>query len=222
MLFLIGFLWALLRAHWVLDVALPSELQGKDILVTGVVASIPLEDKRKRRFEFNIETMEFKGKLIPSIGKVRLSWYGKQGKSNAANIKAGQRWQFWLRLKQPHGFMNPGGFDYEGWLYSKKIRATGYVRINYKKKQFAKKIDEQAGGYDMLVIRQSLYDKLNKIVLDNKYGGILVALAMGERTGISKEQWNVFRATGTSHLVAISGLHVGLLAGFIFFIVRRL
>lgn len=222
LLFCIGFLWALLRAHWVLDVALPSELQGKDILVTGVVASIPLEDKRKRRFEFNIETMEFKGEQIPSIGKVRLSWYGKRGKRNSVNIKAGQRWQFWLRLKQPHGFMNPGGFDYEGWLYSKKIRATGYVRINYKKKQFAKKLDEQASGYNMLVLRQSLYDKLNKIVSDNSYGGILVALAMGERTGISKDQWNVFRATGTSHLVAISGLHVGLLAGFIFFIVRRL
>ena len=221
-IFSLGFLWVLLRAHWVLDVALPTELQGKDILVTGVVASIPIEDKRKRRFEFNIETMEFEGKQIPSIGKVRLSWYGKRGKRNSVNIKAGQRWKFWLRLKQPHGFMNPGGFDYEGWLYSKKIRATGYVRINYKKKQFAKKLDEQAGGYKMLVIRQSLYDKLNKIVSDNSYGGILVALAMGERTGISKEQWNVFRATGTSHLVAISGLHVGLLAGFIFFIVRRL
>ena len=218
----IGFLWALLRAHWVLDVALPSDLQGKDILVKGVVSSIPRVDKDKRRFEFNIEKMEFEGEQIPSVGKVRLSWYAKQEKRNSVNIKAGQRWQFWLRLKQPHGFMNPGGFDYEGWLYSKKIRATGYVRINYKKKKFAKKLDEQASGYKMLVIRQSLYDKLNKIVSNNSYGGILVALAMGERTGILKEQWHVFRATGTSHLVAISGLHIGLLAGFIFFIARRL
>ena len=222
LLFFIGFLWAMLRAHWVIDVVLPSDLQGKDILVSGVVASIPLDDERKRRFEFNIETMEFEGKQIPSIGKVRLSWYGQRRKRNKVNIKAGQRWQLWLRLKQPHGFKNPSGFDYEGWLYSKKIRSTGYVRINYKKKQFAKKLDEQASGYKMLVLRQSLYDKLNNITLDKSYGGILVALAMGERTGISKEQWNVFRATGTSHLVAISGLHVGLLAGFIFFIIRRL
>ena len=222
LIFSIGFLWALLRAHWVLDIALPPELQGKDILVTGVVGSIPIDDDRKRRFEFNIETMEIEGKQIPSIGKVRLSWYGKRGKRNSVNIKAGQRWQFWLRIKQPHGFKNLGGFDYEGWLYSKKIRATGYVRINHKRKQFAKKLDEMAEGYNLLILRQSLYEKLNNITLDKSYGGILVALAMGERTGISKEQWNVFRATGTSHLVAISGLHVGLLAGFIFFIVRRL
>ncbi len=223
-LFVLGFLWALLRAHWVLDVSLPADLQGKDLLVTGVIASIPLEDKRKQRFEFNIETIEFNKQKIASIGKVRISWYRKRGHWSNKNskIKAGQRWQFWLRLKQPHGFMNPGGFDYEGWLYQKKIRATGYVRINAKKKQFAKKLDDEAGGYRMLILRQNLYDTLTEITSKNKYAGILIALAMGERTGISQEQWYVFRATGTSHLVAISGLHIGLLAGFIFLIVRRL
>lgn len=227
-LFVVGFLWALLRAHWVLDVALPEELQGKDILVTGVVASIPFEDKRKRRFEFDIETIEFNKQKFPSIGKVRISWYGKRGKQNTdtyinkIKLKAGQRWQFWLRLKQPHGFMNPGGFDYEGWLYQKKIRATGYVRVNAKKKQFATKLDDEANSYSMLVLRQNLYEKLKQITYDTKYGGILIALAMGERTGITPQQWQVFRATGTSHLVAISGLHIGLLAGLIFFISRKL
>lgn len=223
-LFLLGFLWAVLRAHWVLDISLPNELQGKDILVTGVVASIPLADKRKQRFEFNIETMEFNNQKIASIGKVRISWYKKREhwSKKTLNIKAGQRWQFWLRLKQPHGFMNPGGFDYEGWLYQKKIRATGYVRINTKKKQFAKKLDDEVSGYSMLILRQNLYDTLTKITLNNKYAGILIALAMGERTGISQKQWHVFRATGTSHLVAISGLHIGLLGGFIFLLVRRL
>ena len=224
--FILGFLWALLRAHWVLDITLPAELQGKDVLVTGVVASIPLEDNRKHRFEFDIESLEFKKQKIDSIGKVRISWYGKRGarfkNKNKIKVKAGQRWQFWLRLKQPHGFMNPGGFDYEGWLYQKKIRATGYVRINAKKKLFAKKLDNEASGYSMLILRQNLYDTLTKITSKNKYAGILVALAMGERTGILQEQWQVFRATGTSHLVAISGLHIGLLAGFIFLIVRRL
>lgn len=228
LLFILGFLWALLRAHWVLDIALPDELQGKDLLVTGVVSSIPLEDKRKRRFEFDIETLEYNKQQFPSIGKVRISWYGKRGrgKNNSyiskTKLKAGQRWQFWLRLKQPHGFMNPGGFDYEGWLYQKKIRATGYVHINAKKKQFSKKLDDEATGYSMLILRQALYDRLKLITSETDYGGILVALAMGERTGITQEQWQVFRATGTSHLVAISGLHIGLLAGFVFLITHRL
>ena len=222
-----GFLWALLRAHWVLDVALPAELQGKDILVTGVVASIPLEDAHKRRFEFDIETLEFNKQEFPSIGRVRVNWYGKRDKQhksidkNKVKLKAGQRWQFWLRLKQPHGFMNPGGFDYEGWLYQKKIRATGYVRVSAKKKLFARKLDEEAGNYSMLVFRQNLYESLKKITSETVYGGILIALAIGERSGITPEQWQVFRATGISHLVAISGLHIGLLAGLIFFISRK-
>ena len=224
LLFIIGFLWALLRAHWVLDIVLPPEMQGKDVLVTGVVASIPVDDTRKRRFEFDIETLEFNHNQQMPIGKVRLSWYHKRRSTdkNYLKLKAGQRWQFWLRLKQPHGFINPGGFDYEGWLYSKKIRATGYVRINSKKKQFAKNLDDQASGYNVLRLRQALHDKLIQTTSKTDFGGILIALAMGERTGITKEQWRVFRATGTSHLVAISGLHIGLLAGFVFFIVLRI
>lgn len=227
-LFMLGFLWALLRAHWVLDIALPTELQGKDVLVTGVIASIPIEDKRKRRFEFDIETLEYNKEKLTSPGKARISWYSQRGSylkediKNKIKLKAGQRWQFWLRLKQPHGFMNPGGFDYEGWLFQKKIRATGYIRINAKKQQFAKRLDEKTSGYNMLIFRQYLYDTIVNITSKNNYGGILVALAMGERTGITQEQWQVFRASGTSHLVAISGLHIGLLAGFVFLIIRRL
>lgn len=226
LLFFMGLLWALLRAHWVLDVALADELQGKDLLVTGVIASIPHEDKHKRRFEFDIETIKYNKQKIASIGKVRLSWYEKRGErnkttnKNRVKLKAGQRWQFWLRLKQPHGFMNPGGFDYESWLYQNKIRATGYIRINKKKMQFSKKLDDQASGYHMHILRQSLYDKLTKKMSETEFAGILVALAMGKRTAITAEQWHVFRATGTSHLVAISGLHIGLLAGFVFFIIR--
>jgi len=218
-----GFLWALLRAYWVLEVALPAELQGKDLLATGVIASIPLENNRKQRFEFNVEHLMYGDKKIQFVGKIRLSLYhSRHAYKSKIKLKAGQRWQFWLRLKQPHGFMNPGVFDYEGWLYQKTIRATGYVRLNDKKHQFAKKISDEANGYHFTAFRQHLYDKLKVLTVNSNYAGILIALAMGERAGITQQQWQVFRATGTSHLVAISGLHIGLLAGFVFFIVRRL
>ena len=228
-IFIIGFLWALLRAHWVLDVSLPAHLQGQDVFVTGVIASIPVEDELKHRFEFDIETAElkpqsFRSSEISTLGKVQLSWYKTRSEAttkNSIHLKAGQRWQFWLRLKQPHGFMNPGGFDYEKWLYQKHIRATGYVRINAEKEQFAKKLNDDVSGYFLLSLRQSLYEQLLNITSQHKYRGILVALAMGERSGITQQQWQVFRATGTSHLVAISGLHIGLLAGFVFLITRR-
>ena len=91
-----------------------------------------------------------------------------------------------------------------------------------KKNQFAKKIADEADGYHFTAFRQRLYDKLKALTANSNYSGILIALAMGERAGITQQQWQVFRVTGTSHLVAISGLHIGLLAGFVFFIVRRL
>lgn len=238
----LGFLWALVRAHLVLDVALPADLQGRDIYLTGVISSIPQKDNHKTRFEFDIETASIATpltngqhkdpvQLIPHpelsrLGKVRLSWYHrksrkKQISNKTIELKAGQRWQFWSRLKQPHGFMNPGGSDYEGWLYQKKIRATGYVRIDPKRQQTAKLIHQRASNYPILVARQKLYDKLKTSIVSTEHGGILLALAMGERSHISQLQWQVFRTTGTSHLVAISGLHIGLLAGFIFYLVRR-
>lgn len=242
-LLFLGFFWALVRAQLVLDVALPIDLQGRDIYLTGVISSIPQKDQYKTRFEFDIETASLVSPLtngqdkdtvhliphpdVSRLGKVRLSWYHRRSKEKQTintdfELKAGQRWGFWSRLKQPHGFMNPAGWDYEGWLYQKKIRATGYVRINHKKQQTAKLIHQQAANYPVLVSRQELYDKLKTAIANTEYGGILLALAMGERSDISQLQWQVFRATGTSHLVAISGLHIGLLAGFVFYLVRRI
>lgn len=237
---ILGFVWALFRAHLVLDIALPTELEGKDIQLTGVISSIPQTDKDKTRFEFDIEktnlAQALSSKPIPALdefnAKVQLSWYNnyKNSRSKSKNkpstqqplrLKAGQRWQFWVRLKQPHGFMNPGGFDYEGWLYQKKIRATGYIRLKGKNGYTAKLIDHQVESYPVLLMRQKLYDKLKEILDTPDYAGILLALAMGERNDITQEQWQVFRATGTSHLVAISGLHIGLLAGFVFFLAKR-
>ncbi|MDH5396036.1 MAG: DUF4131 domain-containing protein, partial [Gammaproteobacteria bacterium] len=137
LLFFIGFLWAVLRAHLIVDVSLPDQLQQQDLLVTGVITSIPQNDSHKQRFDFVIENALFKQKVIKLPAKVRLSYYHKKLYKPDYMFKAAQRWQFWIRLKQPHGFMNPGGFDYEGWLYQQHIRATGYIKINDAKKQFA-------------------------------------------------------------------------------------
>ena len=212
-----------------MDASLASDLQGKDLFVAGVIASIPTEDDCKWRFEFDIESLRYHNEKVPSPSKIRLSWFKnrlhtsgqKSASHNLDKLKAGQRWKMWIRLKQPHGFMNPGGFDYEGWLYQKRIRATGYVRINSKVYQYAKKIDDNSNSYFMHTLRQTIYDNIQSLTQSAEHPGILTALALGERSGITSSQWQVFRATGTNHLVAISGLHIGLLAGFVFFLVQK-
>jgi competence protein ComEC len=212
--FLLGFCWALFRAHLILQTSLPPELIKKDVQITGVIHGIPESRDHGIRFEFDIETLAYRGRTYPAPGRVRLNWY-----RNPRMLQAGERWRLTVRLKPPAGFANPGGFDYEGWLFQHRIRATGYVR--HKGKQtylglstgFAARLDRQ---------RQALGRELVQISEAGPTRPLLLALTVGERDRVSPEQWAVLRATGTNHLLAISGLHIGLVAMLAFGLARRL
>ena len=104
---------------------LPPELEGQDLLVEGYIASIPVKRRHNTRFVFAVPE---KSRSWPAHddrwgGRIRLSWYHPD-----VELLPGQRWQLTVRLKRPRGFMNPGGFDYERWLFQQRIGATGYVR----------------------------------------------------------------------------------------------
>ncbi len=202
-----GFLWTLLHAHSILGTGLESALEGEDLIVEGVVSGLPERTERGWRFEFRIDEIEAEGQTLPL--RVRLNWYRE-----SAAPRAGERWQFKVRLRRPHGFANPGGFDYEGWLYRKRLRATGYVRDDPGNRRLA------AAAPNLQGLRQSLGYRIATALDGRPLHGIVSALAIGDRQAIAGEQWEVFRRTGTSHLVAISGLHVGLVAGLVFFGVR--
>lgn len=207
-----GFLWALLQAHHILAPTLAPELEGRDLLLEGVVASIPEKFDRAARFQFQVERMREGARELPVPGRVRLSWY-----NDAPTLRAGERWRLQVRLKRPHGFRNPGGFDHEGWLYQNRIRATGYVRAG----AISRRLAETGAGYALQRARQQMFDRLSAATAGRELGGVIGALAIGERQGIGQTQWDIFRRTGTTHLVAISGLHVGMIAGLVFFVIRR-
>ncbi|MDX1513743.1 MAG: DNA internalization-related competence protein ComEC/Rec2, partial [Gammaproteobacteria bacterium] len=113
--------------------------------------------------------------------------------------------------RPPRGFANPGGFDYERWLFVNRIRATGYVRAASASRRI-----EGGGSGGIDGVRQQIADRIARRLGDHPSAGIVTALAVGVRHGVSPEQWSVLRDTGTAHLMAISGLHVGLVAGFAF------
>ena len=117
-----GFCWALLRAHWFLAVQLPPALEGETVVVEGSVHGLPERVEDRYRFEFDIETLIWQGKSQPGCGRVRLDW-----SQAPEGLHSGEHWRLGVRLKRPHGLSNPGGFDYEKWLYQQGIRATGYV-----------------------------------------------------------------------------------------------
>lgn len=207
-----GFLWALLCAHWVLNDALPPHLASTDVEVNGQVVGIPERDGDRLRFQFEVADLLHQGKSYPPPGRVRLSWY-----RDAPALGAGEWWRLNVRLKPPRGFSNPGSFDYEGWLYGQGIRATGYVRNDSLNRRLpTPRLD--LFSFDRW--RAAGVGKFEKYIDSAPLQGVLIALAFGHRPYIDEEQWRVLRHTGTSHLVAISGLHVGLVAGLVFAVVR--
>ncbi len=207
MLFTCGFLWAVNFAWLRMSDLLPQQLEGQDIAVQGVIDGAPVNDGNRVKFNFIV-----KHSALDLPDKLRLSWYFPDH-----NIKAGQFWQLTARLKKPHGRFNPGGFDYERWLFSHHIGAVGYVRNK------PSPVLINSGG-DKLGVgqwRQSIADQLHRVLIDSHYAGIIKALTIGDRSLLSQAQWDVFRKTGTVHLVAISGLHIGFVAGLVYFLALK-
>ncbi|BCX89829.1 competence protein ComEC [Methylomarinovum tepidoasis] len=196
-----GCLWYCLALWW--WAPLPQVLEGRDFVVQGRVVDFPRRLPHGRRFDFKVKSPED----LPD--RLRLSWYG------GPPLHPGQRWQLKVRLKPPRGFANPGGFDYGRWLFARGIGATGYVRKSRQNRLLA-----PAAGIDAL--RMRLAQAIDRSVGGVPQGGIVAALALGRRDGIGEEEWRALRATGTTHLVAISGLHVGLVAGLLLGLGRRL
>src|SRR5206468_7235846 len=126
-----GFFWAGACAHSRMSDWLQPELEGRDLAVVGVVSSLPAIAERSVRFEFDVEWADG-GARLP--GKILLAWYRSAPQDEdapallAAMVHPGERWAFTVRLRRPHGLVNPHGFDYEAWLLERNIGATGYVR----------------------------------------------------------------------------------------------
>lgn len=205
----VGFLWGLLQAQGLLNPQLAYELEKKDMLIQGKVVSIPQVSENKIRFDFVPEKVITPADNIILPDKIRLNWYRSQ-----AEIHVGEQWQLMIRIKRPHGFMNPGGFDYEGYLFQQGIGATGYVRKNEKNAQLA------TAKFGLDHLRESLAAKIRLALDGSAVTGLILALVLGIRSDIDPAQWDLFIATGTNHLIAISGLHIGLISGLGFWLGR--
>jgi competence protein ComEC len=207
-----GFLWAAGLAHVRMAGWLAPELEGRDLEVVGVIASLPERGERSVRFEFDIESAE-SGARLPS--RVRLAWYrAPPDEEDAALLSSavhpGARWLFTVRLRRPHGNLNPHGFDYEAWLLERGIGATGYVRARGE----ARRLGERNSLLDRVEqAREAVRDRFLRTLGATPAAGVLAALAVGDQRAIANEEWRLFQATGVTHLMSISGLHVTLVSG---------
>src|SRR5688572_16997085 len=206
-----GFFWAALCAQVRMGDWLAAPFEGRDLEVVGVVSSLPAHTERGVRFEFEVESAAMPRKVL-------LWWYRgnpideEQAAALSGSVHPGERWLFTVRLRRPHGQVNPNGFDYEAWLLERGIGATGYVR--------------QRGEQRRLGARNSLLDRIEqaRAAVRQRFhaalgatpaAGILSALAVGDQRAISTEEWRLFTRTGVTHLMSISGLHVTLVSGLL-------
>ncbi len=207
-----GFSWTVLRAGGVLGDALDPALEGRDLAVVGRVADIPRPAERGLRFEFEIEAARDAGRPVAAPRRVLLATYDR-----ALQPAVAERWALTVRLKRPHGMQNPGGFDYEAWLFQHRLRATGYVRAHPSPQRIA----AETASFSLDRLRQRLSERLRGLLPGDPFAGLIVAFANGDENGVGDNQWRVLQRTGTIHLVAISGMNIGLVAGFVFLLVRR-
>jgi len=211
---LLGIVWTAHFAKGLLSQAVPTALENRTLTVTGRIVDLPQHLRHSLRFKFEITEAFYKQTKVALPKLVNLSLYrDKQGAP--WDPRTGSLWRLQVRLKNPHGFQNPGGFDYEAFLFSQHVRATGYIVPNSRRRFLGQGVWP---GFNSL--RQSIRTRLEHALMNSSQTGILSALAIGDKQGISLEQRKIFSNTGTSHLLAISGLHLGLVSGLIFFLAR--
>src|SRR5256886_12019096 len=125
-------------------------------------------------------------------------------------VHPGERWRFAVRLRRPHGTVNPHGFDYAAWLLGRGIGAAGYVRSRGEQLR----LGERNSFMDWIEkAREAVRDRFQSALGATPAAGILDALAVGDQRAISGEEWRLFNRTGVTHLMSISGLHVTLISG---------
>ncbi|MGM0767356.1 MAG: DNA internalization-related competence protein ComEC/Rec2 [Pseudomonadota bacterium] len=212
-----GVAWATWHTSDRLQQALPGGLEGRVLPVSGYLCGIPSRGSfDSLRFNFCVtrwhlpDAPEMVAPGLPD--KIRLAWYGADGRE-----LPGHRLRLEVVLKKPHGALNPAGFRYETWLFRQGFGATGTVRA------VAEDWSEACPLHCRYVAwRHQLADAVALVMGQGKHYPLLASLLIGHRGEMTPEHWEILQGTGTIHLVAISGLHLGLVAIGAGFIARRL
>jgi len=199
---LAGIVYSTLWAAWLLADVVPTQLNRLDVAATVQVSAVRVLDAKSKLLTLQIIDLQ-----LPDAHyrphKVRIGWY-----RSAPPIKPGERWRLKLRLKPIHSWRNPGTKDREKNAFRQGIQATGYVLEDPDNRRLQK----AAPGF-----LDRWREEVGRVITaasDQAVAPLIQALALGDRSEIGTEDWRILQRTGTSHLMAISGLHVGLAALF--------
>jgi competence protein ComEC len=192
-----GMAWAALAGAWAMSQRLPAALDGIECTVQGQVLGLPRRDEGSQRFDFRIDTGAPAGM---SGRRVRVGWYGQ----GAPQVEAGSHWRLALRLRRPRGVLDPGGGDAEKSALLQHVAALATVR-----EPRSARLLRNGEGVDAL--RARLAQRIEEALPEGR-ARFVQALALGDTRALRDTDWEVLRATGLTHQIAISGFHVGMVA----------
>lgn len=219
--FIIGL--ALAFTHAFFSPTLQENLYGRTLFIEGEIVELPhlnaqngqermqlrLALERVLLFEDEKQPQNFQqaGSYALVRPLLQLSWY-RSSHADRPLPQTGERWALAVKLNANHASMNLGGFDYESWLYQSHLSAKGYV-LEKAPWANANRLLTPAAH---LPLRAAFANKLEPVVAGSSLQGVYEALIYGDKHRISDAQWRVLQQTGTIHLMAISGLHMGIAA----------
>ncbi|MDP4300536.1 ComEC/Rec2 family competence protein [Leptothrix discophora] len=231
---LAGWLACDLRAGWRLDDRLDPALDGRVVMLTGVVRGLPVQRPDGARAEVEIEAASVDGRLLrPGAGlpqRLWLAWHAPLDGSASAwgAMASGQRWRWPVRLRAPRARMNPHLPDGELWLFERGLRATATVRERAGRAggeaseasepddapvlRRPHRLSDEGTSFDPLGPIDRWRDRVRRAIRaevgDRRQAGLLAGLVIGDQASVVARDWVAVRATGTAHLLAVSGLHL--------------
>ncbi|MBM5811583.1 MAG: DNA internalization-related competence protein ComEC/Rec2 [Gammaproteobacteria bacterium] len=205
---LIGLAWTAFGSERLLARDWPCSRDREDVVLTGVVAAPPV--RRAGAIELDLDVLEPRGPAAPH-GRLRLTWYDA-----GAVPRPGQVWRVTARLRCRNGFANGAGNDRELLLLRQRIAATGYLRNDPPPRL----LPGTVWRHPLERLRDRVASDIEATLPGSASAGVLQGLAVGLRASIPEELWDAFAATGTAHLIAISGLHVTAFALVVLLLLR--
>jgi competence protein ComEC len=201
-----GFIGGTLHGYSLLGQRVESQCEAVPITVEGEVISLPRISRTRtganaQRFEFSPDRIE--PVVCEGPGRLMLTYYGEE------IIRPGQRWRLGTKLKKPWGLSNPGSFNLQTWYAQRGIHAIGNVSKN--KAELLTESQPDWRNYNLL--RQNISHKIDQLAIDVRVKGILRALTVADKSGVDSSMWTMFQHFGINHLLVISGLHIGFVAG---------
>ena len=217
----LAFAWASLMAQWAMNARFPAHLENTEDVVRFQVTGLPAQTgtgtrtgvKVMVKVMTEVESPESETATTaphPFVSReVLLAWPGACSRGCQLKVRPGQIWRARLNWRAPHGYLNEYGPDPEQRLQQQAVAITARVRGVAALEGLVQRPAFQTW---LSSIRHDIAQRMLDALDGKPLAGVLVALAIGDQQGINARQWEWFSRAGISHLVAISGTHVSLLA----------